>query len=362
MTDGLENNSPSIIIFGASGDLARRKLVPALYNLFDKGRLPGEFRIVGFARTELDDERFRQRMEDGTKEFSPSFSEESWQAFAPHLYYVTGHYDDEPSLGRLQERLTELEPEGAARLYHLSVPPELYATIIETLAEAGMTSGNDGWRRIVVEKPFGHDLESARELNRRIHAVLDEDQVYRIDHYLGKETVQNILVFRFANAIFEPIWNRNYISHVQITAAEEVDVGHRGEYYDQIGILRDMFQNHLLQLLALVAMEPPSSFDADALRNEKVKVLRAIQLPGKSGVAGDSVRGQYQGYLDAEGVSAGSQTATFAALRLYIENWRWQGVPFYLRSGKALAMKSTEIVVHFWEPPHLLFGAGAAMG
>lgn len=362
MTDGLENNSPSIIIFGASGDLTRRKLVPALYNLFDKGRLPGEFRIVGFARTELDDERFRQRIEDGTKEFSPSFSEESWQAFAPHLYYVTGQYDDEPSLGRLEERLTELEPEGTARLYHLSVPPELYATIIETLAEAGMTSGNDGWRRVVVEKPFGHDLESARELNRRIHAVLDEDQVYRIDHYLGKETVQNILVFRFANAIFEPVWNRNYISHVQITAAEEVDVGHRGEYYDEIGILRDMFQNHLLQLLALVAMEPPSSFDADALRNEKVKVLRAIQLPGKRGVAGDSVRGQYQGYLNAEGVSAGSQTATFAALRLYIENWRWQGVPFYLRSGKALAMKSTEIVVHFWEPPHLLFGAGAGDG
>ncbi|MDT8306076.1 MAG: glucose-6-phosphate dehydrogenase [Anaerolineae bacterium] len=357
MNKQIEGGSPSIIIFGASGDLAQRKLVPALYSLFEKDKLPDDFRIVGFARSEFDDTSFRERMRDGISEFGDSFSEETWENFAPRLSYVQGQYDEAESLRRLEERLEDLEPDGAGRLYHLSVPPALYASIVETLGEVGLTQAGNGWRRVVIEKPFGHDLASARTLNERIHAVLDEEQIYRIDHYLGKETVQNILVFRFANAIFEPIWNRNYISHVQITAAEAVDVGHRGDYYDEVGVLRDMFQNHLLQLLALVAMEPPVSFDADALRNEKVKVLAALQHHDPHALAQNSVRGQYEGYREIADVDAGSQTATFAALRLYIDNWRWQGVPFYLRSGKALATKSTEIVVHFQRPPHILFDA-----
>lgn len=355
MNEPIRAGSPSIVIFGASGDLARRKLVPALYSLYEKARLPDDFRIVGFARSEFDEASFRERMREAVAEFGDSYREEIWKEFAPRLYYVQGQYDEEESLRRLQERLDELEPGGAGRLYHLSVPPSLYTSIVETLGDLGLVRAGNGWRRVVVEKPFGQDLESARALNERIHAVLDEEQIYRIDHYLGKETVQNILVFRFANAIFEPIWNRNYISHVQITAAEEVDVGHRGEYYDQVGVLRDMFQNHLLQLLALVAMEPPVSFEADALRNEKVKVLSALQHHDQDTLARNSVRGQYEGYRDIADVAAASQTATFAAIRFYIDNWRWQGVPFYLRSGKALAQKSTEIVIHFQKPPHILF-------
>jgi glucose-6-phosphate 1-dehydrogenase len=349
-------DAPSIVIFGASGDLTRRKLVPALYRLYAKERLPASFRIAGFARTEMDDDGFRELMRENTAEHSPSFDEETWEMFAQNLYYVVGAYDDEAALHRLEERLAELEPDGAGRLYHLSVPPSVYPTIVASLGRAGMAHNEEGWCRVIVEKPFGEDLESARALNRRLHEVLDEEQIYRIDHYLGKETVQNLLVFRFANAIFEPIWNRNYISHVQITAAEEGDVGHRGSFYDATGILRDMFQNHLLQLLALVAMEPPASFQADALRNEKAKVLSALQQSGERSLAQNSVRGQYEGYRKAEGVAGDSETATFAALRLYLDNWRWQGVPFYLRSGKALARKTTEIVVHFWQPPQLLFG------
>jgi glucose-6-phosphate 1-dehydrogenase len=322
-------DAPSIVIFGASGDLTRRKLVPALYRLYAKERLPASFRIAGFARTEMDDDGFRELMRENTAEHSPSFDEETWEMFAQNLYYVVGAYDDEAALHRLEERLAELEPDGAGRLYHLSVPPSVYPTIVASLGRAGMAHNEEGWCRVIVEKPFGEDLESARALNRRLHEVLDEEQIYRIDHYLGKETVQNLLVFRFANAIFEPIWNRNYISHVQITAAEEGDVGHRGSFYDATGILRDMFQNHLLQLLALVAMEPPASFQADALRNEKAKVLSALQQSGERSLAQNSVRGQYEGYRKAEGVAGDSETATFAALRLYLDNWRWQGVPFY---------------------------------
>ncbi len=355
-------SSPSIIIFGASGDLAQRKLVPALYNLFCKERLPEEFRIAGFARSEMDDNSFREMMHEAAGK-KADVDDKLWEEFSSRLFYVQGQYDVKEDLLRLDGRLKELEPEGAGRLYYLSTPPSLYSPIIRCLGTAGMAAETgdeeEGWRRVVIEKPFGHDLASAKALNQDVHAVLDEHQIYRIDHYLGKETVQNLLVFRFANTIFEPIWNRNYISNVQITAAEENDVGHRAGYYDSVGVVRDMFQNHLMQLLALVSMEPPSSFDADALRNEKVKVLAAIRPYRPEDIATQTVRGQYQGYREAEGVAPDSDTATFAAMKLYIDNWRWQGVPFYLRSGKALARKTTEILIRFERPPHVMFPLSA---
>ena len=348
------SDSPSVIIFGASGDLTWRKLVPSLYDLFRKGRFPSDFRIVGYARSEYTDESFREHLREGLVKFS-DFEQDLWDQFAEAIYYVQGNYDSPEDMQRLDATLRRLEPEGAGRLFHLSVPPKLYATIVTCLGHAEMARDSGGWRRVVIEKPFGHDLQSARRLNEEIHRVLDEEQIYRIDHYLGKETVQNMLVFRFANAIFEPVWNRNYISHVQITAAEAVDVEHRAGYYDGVGVLRDMFQNHLLQLLALVAMEPPASFEANALRNEKVKVLSAIRPMPPEQLADQSARGYYEGYRETQGVAGDSQTATYAALKLFIDNWRWQGVPFYLRSGKALARKTTEVSVHFKCPPHLMF-------
>lgn len=352
------NGSPSVVIFGASGDLACRKLVPALYNLFRKESLPEGFRILGFARSDFSRDEFRDRMREGLEQFA-DFKEDAWESFASNLYYVQGQYGEEESMEHLRAELEESEPNAAGRLYYLAVPPTVYAPIVESLGAAGMVSGgantDEGWRRVVVEKPFGHDLKSAQMLNQQIHAVLNENQIYRIDHYLGKETVQNLLVFRFANTIFEPIWNRNYISHVQITAAEAVDVQHRAGYYDDVGVMRDMFQNHLMQLLSLVAMEPPLSFEAEALRNEKVKVLSALRPLSKAQLAEQSLRGQYDGYCETEGVATDSNTATYAALKLYVDNWRWQGVPFYLRSGKALAKKTTDIVVRFKRPPHLMF-------
>ena len=263
-------------------------------------------------------------------------------------------------LEKVKDKLASIEGDGGSRnrLYYLSLAPSLYRSAINGLGVSLMSDDTDGWRRLVVEKPFGTDLMSARELNDVAHSVFREDQVFRIDHYLGKETVQNLLVFRFANAIFEPVWNRNYIDHVQITVAETLKIDERGDYYDQTGVLRDMFQNHLLQLLTLVAMEPPHAFEAEALRNEKVKVLNAIRRINPGDVARHAIPGQYRTYRDESGVSPESETATYAAVRLYVDNWRWQGVPFYLRSGKALRNKSTEIIIQFRSPPHMLFPLG----
>lgn len=342
--------STSIVIFGASGDLTKRKLIPALYNLFLKGRLAEDFVIVGNSRTDYSHDDFREKMRDAMKEFAQSYGDNSFNDFAGHLYYLPGNVKDVAFYHELDSFLAEHEADGANRLYYLSTAPFLYQPILEKLGEGGLNTG-DGWRRVVIEKPFGYDLDTAQALNDKVHEVFPEDQVYRIDHYLGKETAQNLLFFRFANTIFEPIWNRNYIDHVQITVAESVDVGRRAEYYDTSGVLRDMFQNHLLQLLALTAMEPPASFEADALRNEKVKVLQAVKPVSLD----DVVVAQYDGYCDLDGVEEGSITPTYAAMRLEVGNWRWQGVPFYLRSGKSLPRKTSEITVVFKEPPHMMF-------
>jgi len=351
-----KNKPVSIIIFGASGDLTQRKLIPSFFNLFRKRKTPKEFNIVGYGWTPFSDEQFRKHLRQGLDEYaSYKFSEEEWSLFAPHLHYRQGKYDDQAGFEKLADFLNSLEESQTNRLYYMAIPPSLFPAIISNLDATHQIKEDSGWRRVVVEKPFGTDLESARKLNKHLHKVLNEDQIYRIDHYLGKETVQNILFTRFANTIFEPVWNRNYIDSVQITVAEEVGVGHRGGYYDDVGVLRDMFQNHLLQLVTLVAMEPPASFNADALRNEKVKILSAIRPFQDHEVAENTVRGQYWGYRNEPDVRKNSSTPTFAAMRLFINNWRWQGVPFYLRSGKCMAEKQTQIIIRFKEPPLAMF-------
>lgn len=345
-----------IVIFGASGDLAYRKLLPALYALCSDGHMPEKYAIVGVARSEYTDEQFRDHVKDGVKEHSRRGEsvDRAWDNFAPCVYYHSlTAYDAVEGYQSLKERLVtineEYELEGNM-LFYLSTPPSLYTTIPELLGEVGLAHGN-GWRRVIVEKPFGTDLASAHELNEQLHHIFEEDQIYRIDHYLGKETVQNLMVFRFANALFEPIWNRQYIDHVQISTLETVDVGSRAGYYDSSGVLRDMFQNHIMQLLTLTAMEAPVAFEAGPLRDEKVKVLRSLDMVEPDQVNTRTVRAQYNGYLEADGVAKGSETPTFAAVRLGINNWRWHGVPFYLRSGKALHKKLTEIVVQFRQTP-----------
>jgi glucose-6-phosphate 1-dehydrogenase len=347
----------TIVIFGASGDLTARKLVPSLYQAFCKGHLPPELQIVGVARTALSHEAFRERMAGAVKEFAADFGQgEQWPAFAQRLFYAPGDATQSGGLEHLQTWLRDAEgASGGRRLYYLAVAPQLYPGIVTRLGEAGMTREENGWRRLVIEKPFGYDLGSARALNRVLHAHFEEKQIYRIDHYLGKETVQNILAFRFANTLFEPVWNHNYIDSVQISVAESVTIGERGDYYDRAGVLRDMFQNHLLQILTLVAMEAPARFAADPVRNEKVKVLDAVALPGGSETPGQIVCGQYAGYLAERGVAPDSRTPTFAAVKLNIDNWRWRGVPFYLRSGKALSARASEVVIQFLCPPHLMF-------
>lgn len=355
------SESTTIVIYGASGDLNNRKLMPALFNLFLKDRLRPNTNIVGLGRTEWNDEEFRQNMQEGLKEFAPkAYKETTWEKFSSHLYYVAGDFTKVEDYVKLHNKLNEVEEDILAtnRLYYLAMPPRFYDSIIKALGDTGLTAETEdsGWRRIIIEKPFGHNLKSAQELNKSIHYHLQEHQIYRIDHYLAKETVQNIMVFRFGNSIFEPLWNRNYIDHVQITAIETVDVGKRASYYDSSGVLRDMFQNHLMQLLSIVTMEPPASRQANSLRNEKVKALAAVRKYQSAGdVANNAIRAQYDSYRQAEGVKEKSLTPTFAVMRLYLDNWRWQGVPFYLRSGKALADKLTEITIQFKPAPHMLF-------
>lgn len=342
----------TVVIFGASGDLTRRKLIPALLNAYCKGRMPEKFNIVGVSRSKYSHEDFRERLRENVKEFAPRvYEDKKWDDFAANVWYNSGNATELDSYQQLDAFLKEKEGERANRLYYFSTAPSLYVPTIQNLGAANMVDESEGWRRVVVEKPFGTDLSSAQDLNAIIHDVLEENQVFRIDHYLGKETAQNLLYFRFANTIFEPIWNRNYIDNVQITVAETVDVGHRADYYDKSGVLRDMFQNHLLQLLSLVAQEPPASMEANALRDEKVKLLRSVRPVDLK----NTVRSQYNGYRGTEGVEENSETPTFAALKVFIDNWRWQGVPFYLRSGKAMPRKTSEIIIQFKEPPHRLF-------
>jgi glucose-6-phosphate 1-dehydrogenase len=353
--------APTIVIFGATGSLTSSKLIPALFSLHRKGRLPAGTRILGVGRRALGDDAFRDHLEQVLRERGDAYDPAQWREFARRVRFVSGDLSEPGGLQEVRKVLDDGGPGG--RLYYLALAPWLYPRALESLRAAGLTAAPgaggaapaDGWRRVVIEKPFGRDLQSARDLNRRVLAACDESQVFRIDHYLGKETVQNILVFRFANIMFEPLWSRNLIDHVQITVAESGRVGDRGPYYDGAGVLRDMFQNHLLQLLSLVAMEAPARFEADALRGEKVKLLDTIRRVGPGEVAQHMVCGQYEGYRDEPGVRRDSRTPTFAAVKLYVDNWRWHGVPFYLRSGKALAKRVSEVVVQFLRPPHNMF-------
>jgi glucose-6-phosphate 1-dehydrogenase len=350
--------SISFVIFGASGDLTSRKLIPALYRLHRQHRLPDGTQIIGCSRSEYAHDAWRNELAESTKKFSgDDFDTAAWAEFAQRISYHRLDIGNPDDFLRLAEYLKQIERTDGkvTRIYYLATSPELYAAAVARLGEANLASEEHGPRRIVIEKPFGTDLKTAKRLNAEMQSVFHERQIYRIDHYLGKETVQNLLVLRFANGIFEPVWNRNYIDHVQITVAEEVAVGRRGDYYDRAGILRDMFQNHLLQLMTITAMEAPVGYKADLVRNEKVKVLQAVRPLRGADFAECTLRGQYESYRQEPGVPGDSQTATFAVVRLAIDNWRWQGVPFYLRSGKAMSCRSTQIVVQFRQPPHSLF-------
>ncbi|MEO6940444.1 MAG: glucose-6-phosphate dehydrogenase [Candidatus Kapaibacterium sp.] len=345
----------TIIIFGAGGDLTERMLIPALYNLFRKSRLPEDTSILGFSMEDFDDEAFRKKLKVAAKKYLASeYKDADWTKFEKHLVYQRGNFQNKEDYISLEKRIGERKASPGNRIYYLATATRFFSVIVSQLGKAQMLTADakDGYRRIIIEKPFGDNLQSAQALTTELHSIIDESQIYRIDHYLGKETVQNILVFRFENGILEPIWNRNYIEHIQITVGENIGVGHRAGYYDKAGALRDMFQNHLLQLLTLVTMEPTAILNADTLRNEKVKVLAAIREIPESQNALSTVRAQYEGYASEEGVEPDSTTETFAAIRLFIDNWRWEGVPVYLRSGKMLKEKISEIVIQFRPTPH----------
>ncbi len=360
----------ALVIFGASGDLARRKLVPSLYSLYRERMLPHAFSAVGFARREMP--RFVEEMRAAADRFARlrPVDEGVWASFAEGLSYVAGDYDDPAAWRRLKEHLAEIDRRRGTqgnRVFYLSTPPSAYPAIVRRLGSEGMISdGERPFTRVIIEKPFGRDLESAHALNCVIASVLREDQTFRIDHYLGKETVQNIFVLRFANALFEPLWNAKYIDHVQLTVAEAIGVEGRGGYFEEAGITRDMVQNHMFQILTLAAMEPPNAFEANAIRDEKTKVLRALRRYSPEEIARNVVRGQYgrgaamgerrPGYRDEKGVAPDSETETYVAMKLHIDNWRWSGVPFYLRAGKALPKRVTEIAIQFKEPPPVFFG------
>lgn len=384
----------TLVIFGASGDLTSRKLIPSLYRVMDQ--LGEEVRIVGFARSKFSDDAWREHLGEKSREFIPNFDEERWNRFAHQIFYQPGSLDSSEDIDALARRLETLEAEipstaqpdteqgytlqntstnqsrflddsksmtgGRARVYYLATAPSLYAIAAQRLSAAGLVDVSKGPRRVVIEKPFGTDLASARLLNVQLHEVLDESQIFRIDHYLGKETVQNLLVFRFANEIFEPLWNREHIASVEITAMESVSVGHRGAYYERAGVWRDMIQNHLFQLLALTTMESPARLDADSIREEKTKIFRSIEPLGANDIPRSTLCGQYRGYHDEENVDQASRTPTFAALRLKIANRRWGGVPFFIRSGKSSSCTTTQIVVRFRRPPISWFGNACHAG
>jgi glucose-6-phosphate 1-dehydrogenase len=363
----------SIAIFGASGDLTARKLIPALYHLYKESQMPPDFRILGVARREKTDDSWRQELRQALDEFSRTKPVEDavWQKFAAYIFYCQGDLDDRATYQKLEKQLSGFGSEPLRRnlLFYLATPPSQFGQVVEKLHESGLLHPEDdkGWQRIVIEKPFGHDLESARQLNRELTRFASEQQVFRIDHYLGKETVQNILMFRFSNAVFERLWNRDSIDHVEITVSEHGGVGARGGYYEEAGALRDMVQNHLLQVLSLVAMEPPVSLDAESIRDEKVKMLRSIRQLTPEDVLRQVVRGQYfagavdgelrPGYRQEPKVKADSNVETYVALKLFIDNWRWSGVPWYLRTGKNLPLSTSEVRVQFRPTPHVLFAA-----
>jgi len=359
-----------MVIFGASGDLTRRKLIPALYNLASQGLLSREFAVVGVARNPMTTEEARHKLTEDFKQFATgTIDQDLWEWFVRHFYYVAGDFDDPTTYDKLKETLAGADKDHATHenyFFYLATAPDYFGDIVERLAKVGlMTEENSHWRRVIIEKPFGHDLDTAKALNQQLLKVVRETQIYRIDHYLGKETVQNILALRFANGIFEPIWNRRYIDHVQISVAETVGVEKRGGYYDTAGALRDMVPNHIMQLITLTAMEPPISFEANAVRDEQAKILHAIQPFTSEDVLSKTVRGQYgegtmnsqrvPAYRTEEGVPPESRTETFVAMKLLIDNWRWAGVPFYLRTGKRLPGRNTHVVIQFRRAPFMLF-------
>jgi len=358
-----------VVIFGATGDLTHRKLIPALYDLACVGCTTRNFQVLGIGRTKLSDEEFAARLKDGaaTSKDTRNFSDDGWKDFADRLHYLAGDAGKPDFYPQLKKKIEAMQKDGASKnvMFYVSTSASLAPPIVEGLGKAGLAKNSDGWTRIILEKPFGSDLASAQELNEMVAKVFDETSVYRIDHYLGKETVQNIMMFRFGNSMFEPVWNRNYIDYVEITASETLGVEARGAFYEETGALRDMVANHMLQLLMLTAMEPPVAFDADTVRTQKVQVLRAIQPMTKEQVAQFTVRGQYgpgtidgkpvPGYREEPNVHPDSQTETYVAVEFHVDNWRWAGVPFYVRAGKRLAKSLTEVAIHFKPTPQALF-------